>query len=70
MIEATRLRCHQIRRPAQAQQEIEGESLLRDRNSKEPKASTHRFPYRLPRDYCAYTSRHGVLRAWRFVILH
>lgn len=28
IIETTRLRCHQIRRPAQAQQEVEGEPIL------------------------------------------
>lgn len=70
MIETTRLRCHQIRRLAQAQQEVEGEPLLRDRNPKELEASTHRFSYGLPRDYRAYTPGHGVLRAWGLIILH
>ena len=54
-------RCYQISQSSEAQQEAQGEPLLRNRDPQRPAPSPHRCPNRLPRVSVAYTFGDGVL---------
>jgi len=54
-------RCYQISQPSEAQQEAQGEPLLRNRDPQRPPPSSHRCPDRLPRVIVTYTFGDGVL---------
>ncbi len=63
-------RSNQVRQSLEAEQEIEGEPLLRNRDSKRPPSSTHRCPHRLSRISDSHTFGNGILRTRGLVIFH
>lgn len=63
-------RSNQVRQSLEAEQEIEGEPLLRNRDSERPPSPTHRCPHRLSRVGDSHTFGDGILRTWGLVIFH
>ena len=61
--EETWLRCYQVCRSQQTQQEVKGKPILRDPYPQRSPSSTHRRSHRLPRNHCSYPPYHGAMRA-------